>query len=53
MHLIAKEHNAAPKPLKHEVIRGWIDKLYEWRGVKSSVEDEQPTELEALGIRVV
>jgi hypothetical protein len=31
LHVIAEEHNAAPKPLKADVIKHWIGKLYEWK----------------------
>lgn len=45
LHVIAKEINAAPKPLRAQVAQQWIRKMYEVKGVEllTDLSDEIPT----------
>ena len=46
LHAIAKEINAAPKPLRTQVAQQWIQKMYRVKGIEllTDLSDEVPTE---------
>ena len=42
LHVIAREINAAPKPLKSGVVQTWIKKMYEWQSQEYVGESDIP-----------